>query len=482
MLNYYNMAEIKLTKGQQRAFDGLKDFFNDTTLKVFVLKGYAGTGKTTLMQKLIKEMQKRSIPCTLLASTGRAAKILSNFTGSETKTVHSEIYKFTDINQDLESITNRIETTKVDNSGQLLLTFDLVPIEDGYGSVSQYYIVDEASMISDEIDNGAIQAVFGSGKLLSDLFRYDSRGKFIFVGDVCQLPPVSQSISPALSVSYIKKHFGYECVEYELTEVVRQSADVDIVRSAHKVRRLFHEPQPFMWARFPFRGYKDIHILNSSMSLINGYIERVKKCGFNEATLLCHSNKQCNEITRLLRPAFGHSSSQLEVGDLLLVTQNNLITGLMNGDLVVVEDISNYEYRAGLTFMKVTVKELFTQRTFSQLMIADVLYANQTNITQSQHKSLLIDFFYRMKEKDIRQGSERFNSFMRNDPYLNALRAVYGYALTCHKSQGGEWNYVYLNIPRYFPKLEKPYVYQWVYTAMTRAKKGLYVVDDFWVE
>lgn len=475
------MSDLVLTPGQQNAFDSLKDFLKNKTLKVFILKGYAGTGKTTLMKKVIKEMQQQNLHFSLLASTGRAAKILANATGCSAKTIHSEIYKFTDLNQDLEKVAENRESTKIDSSGQLYLSFELTPKDHQENEPTHFYIIDEASMISDDVDKNSTQAHFGSGRLLTDLFNYDNLGKFIFVGDVCQLPPVSQSLSPALSSEYIEDNFNFKCLERELTEVVRQSAEVDIVRSAHKMRKLFYNPQPWTWAKFPLRGYKDIHILNSQTTLINEYIKKVDEEGYNNATLLCFSNKQCDITTQLLRPSFGHYSHSLEIGDLLLITQNNLISGLMNGDLGVIEDVVIQERRAGLTFLKVAIKELFTQKVYSQLMIADVLYGNQTNITQPQQKELYIDFYYRMKDRDIKQKSFAFKQNMLNDPYLNALRAVFGYALTCHKAQGGEWDYVYLDIPRNVPALQKPYVYQWVYTAMTRAKKGLYIVDDFWV-
>lgn len=474
------MGNIVLTCGQQNAFDALKSFLGDDS-KVFILKGYAGTGKTTLMRKLISEMQKRGLSFSLLASTGRAAKILSNATGCESKTIHSEIYTFADLNQDLEKVVETREATSIDSSGQLFLNFELTPKDNTDNETANFYIIDEASMISDCIDKSSTQALFGSGRLLTDLFKYDNRGKFIFVGDICQLPPVSQSISPALSSDYIRNTFGYSCQEIELTEVVRQSAEIDIVRSAQKMRKLFYYPQPWKWAKFPMRGYKDIHILNSQTTLISEYIKRVNESGYNSATLLCFSNKQCDITTQLLRPSFGHYSHTLEKGDLILVTQNNLISGLMNGDLGVIEDVVIQEKRAGMTFLKVAVKELFTQKTYSQLMIADVLYGNLTNLTQSQQKELYIDFYYRMKDKGIKQKSSMFKQCMMTDPYLNALRAVFGYALTCHKAQGGEWDYVYLDIPKQVPALEKPYVYQWIYTAMTRAKKGLFIVDDFWV-
>ena len=247
------------------------------------------------------------------------------------------------------------------------------------------------------------------------------------------------------------------------------------------MRKLYHNPQPWKWAKFPLRGYHDIHIFNSEAQLISTYIQRVKESGYNYATLLCYSNKQCDLSTKILRPSFGHLSANLEVGDLLLVTQNNLLSGLMNGDLVVVNQIGRQERRAGMEFLQVEVKELFTQRVYKQFLITDIIYGNQTNLMSWQHKELFIDFYYRMKNVGIKQGTNDFYTEMMNDPYLNALRAVFGYALTCHKAQGGEWEEVFLDIPRSVPALDKPYVYQWGYTAMTRAKKSLYIVDDFWV-
>jgi superfamily I DNA/RNA helicase len=236
---------------------------------------------------------------------------------------------------------------------------------------------------------------------------------------------------------------------------------------------------------------------------VSAYIDRTKKVGYENSTLICYSNRQCSELTKFLRPAFGLNMPTLSKGDLLLVTQNNLISGLLNGDLVEVEEIGRREKRAGLTFLYVSVKELQSRKVYSQYLIEEILYTNRTNLSQEQQKTLFIDYYYRMKEKfDARnskskqagrpsnqeeekkqkiQNTEEFKEGLQKDPYLNALRAVYGFALTCHKSQGGEWDYVYLDIPRYFPQEAKPYVYQWIYTAMTRAKKELYIVDDFWV-
>lgn len=475
--------QFQMTGCQQRAYDNFKTFVGDGFAKAFILKGYAGTGKTTMMKKFVEMLQNRKLSFSLLASTGRAAKILSNATDREARTVHGEIYTFQNLNQDLEKISKEREEFKTDSSGQLFLNFELTPKD--YGDrepVVHYYIVDEASMLSDEKDHNAVQAMFGSGRLLKDLMDYDTYGKFVFVGDVCQLPPVSQTISPALSKVYLEDTFRIKVYESELTEIVRQSKGNDIALSAQRMRQLYYSPQQMKWAKFPFKGYKNIHILNSQTELLHHYISNIKKNGFNNATMLTLTNGQCLKTTELIRPTFGLNDPVLQKGDLLLVTQNNLLSKLMNGDLVIVENVAVKERRAGLTFLVVTVRELFTDKTYTQLMIADVLYGNQTNITSVQHKELFMDFFFRMKAKNIKQKSPEFNAAMRIDPYLNALRAVYGYVLTCHKAQGGEWDTVYLDIPRSLPVREKPYVYQWVYTAMTRARKELYIVNDFWVE
>lgn len=477
-----NNSDFQMTHCQQSAYNNFNAFIKDGAARAFILKGYAGTGKTTMMKQFVKLLGEGNYNFSLLASTGRAAKILANATALSTSTVHGEIYQFKDLNQDLETVTKQREETKVDATGQLMLNFELTPkvhFEDT--PAVHYYIVDEASMVSDEKDRNAVQAEFGSGRLLKDLMDYDTMGKYIFVGDVCQLPPITQSISPALSKDYMENTFGIKVYESELTEIVRQSKGNDIALSAQKMRHLYYNPQQMKWAKFPFRGYKNIHILGNQMELMHHYINNVKKNGFNSATMLTQQNAQCLRTTEIIRPSFGITSPVVAKGDLLLVTQNNFVSKLMNGDLVVLEDVIIMEKRAGLTFLKVTVRELFTGKYYSQLMIADIVYGNQTNLTAPQQKELYIDFYYRMKARGIKQKTKQFNDAMLTDPYLNALRAVFGYVLTCHKAQGGEWDTVYLDIPRSLPVQQKPYVYQWMYTAMTRARKELYIVDDFWV-
>ena len=349
-------------------------------------------------------------------------------------------------------------------------------------NTAHIYIVDEASMISDVPDKTSSQAMFGSGRLLHDLLEYDINGKFVFVGDTCQLPPISQKTSPALTGTYMKSTFNISVEEAELTEVVRQNKDNDIVLASQKLRKLYFNPQPWKWAKFPLKGCKNIRMLGSQAELIQLYIKDLKAHGYNASTLICTTNRQCDILTNIIRPALGINKLTLATDDLLLVTQNNCISGLMNGDLVKITEIGDTVIRrAGLTFLTVSVTELFTNKAYSQLIITDIIYSNQINLSQEQQKELFIDFYIRMKKEGIKQNSDTFRSRMMSDPYLNALRCVYGYAITCHKSQGGEWNNVYLDIPRNFALQPKPFVYQWMYTAITRAKKNLFVVDDFYI-
>lgn len=476
-----NNNKITLREGQQRALLRLFEFVSNSQKRVFILKGYAGTGKTTLIRSLISELKKFNTPYHLVASTGRAAKIMSNITGETTDTVHGLIYNYSDFNQDIETIVKDREKSGVDNSGQLMLKFEVTKIHN-QTNAAYVYIVDEASMISDVTDKNPRQAVFGSGRLLNDLLEYDNKGKFVFVGDACQLPPINQKISPALTGTYLKNTFNINVEEAELTEIVRQDKGNDIVLAAQKLRKLYFNPQPWKWAKFPLKGCKNIRMLSSQIELLQLYIKDLKAHGYNASTLICTTNRQCGILTNIIRPALGIDKSTLTVNDLLLVTQNNLISGLMNGDLVKVTEIGDVVIRrAGLTFTMVSVMELFTKKVYSQLIITDIIYSNHINLSQEQQKELFIDFYIRMKKEGIKQNTLEFNGKMLTDPYLNALRCVYGYAITCHKSQGGEWDNVYIDIPRNFALQPKPFVYQWMYTAMTRAKKNLFVVDDFYI-
>lgn len=489
------IGSITLTDSQQNALNRIIEFVGSETERVFILKGYAGTGKTTMVKAIISELISRQCSFSLLASTGRAAKVLSDATRivyiteegeertlmSSARTIHSQIYTFADINQDLDLFGKENGNKEIATDKGVKLRFSLSHKDED--SPDTIYIVDESSMISDAKDRSLSQAEYGTdGRLLRDLFEYDKTGKFLFIGDACQLPPVNQSFSPALSKEYIESTFGIETGEVELTEVVRQAADNDITSSASRVRRFYHNPPQGPIAKFPFKGYKNIHILSSEFEMLNMYLDTIRDKDYSKSTMIVFSNKAVTTLSNIIRPSLGFNTRTLSVGDLLLVTQNNMISGLMNGDLVKVLQIGHSELRAGLSFLHVEVESLATKNTFSQLLIEDVMYSGGTNITQEQQTHLFIDYHDRMKEKGVKQSNPRYKEGMMRDSYLNALRCVFGYALTCHKSQGGEWDKVFLIVPRGLPyNSPRSYAYQWVYTAMTRAKKDLYVLDDYWI-
>ena len=480
-----------LTDSQQRALEKIIEFIESSAGKVFILKGYAGTGKTTLVSAILGELGKKRLPYSLLASTGRAAKVLSNklynmgsgekSQGLTTKTVHSEIYEFADINQDMDLFGQ--PSDEVPEKDRKAVKLEFVLSKKALFCHNMVYIIDEASMISDSKPKTMSQAEYGTdGRLLQDLLAYDRSGKFIFIGDACQLPPINASFSPALSADYFSERFGINAEEAELTEIVRQASGNDISVAAARIRKLSLSPGYGNIAKFPFRGYNNIHILKNEYELLNEYIKSISDLYYSRATMIAMSNKTVNSLSNIIRPALGFRSRTVSVGDLLLVSQNNLISGLMNGDLLKVVQVGQREYRACLTFVHVEVQSLDTNQVYSQLMIEDILCSGLTNITQEQQTGLYVDFHIRMKALDIKQESKEYKENMFRDPYLNALRCVFGYALTCHKSQGGEWDKVFLVIPRGLPYNDpRSYAYQWVYTAMTRARKELYVINDYWI-
>lgn len=365
-------AKMILTKDQERVFERFKEFLKDSDSKVFILQGYAGTGKTTLIKFFIEHMKKIEVNHRLLASTGRAAKIVSNSTEVLASTVHSMIYKFEDFNHNLDEFVEYEDKYGKDKHGQLLLQFVMTPLDMNDTYSQNVYIIDEASMISDVKDLNANQAEFGSGRLLKDLFDYDANGKFIFVGDECQLPPVLQDISPALSQQYFKEIYNIEVIEVTLMQIVRQHSESSIIQASHRIRALYQNPPNVKWGMLPLAGYKDIEVMPDEIMMIKKYIDLIKD-DYSKATFISYSNSKCNSLNNLIRQSLG-KRSKVEVGDLLLVTQNNS-SGLLNGDMVVVEQIKPEHYKvANITFLMVEVRELVTGKIYSLLMIETLLY------------------------------------------------------------------------------------------------------------
>ena len=475
-------GNITLKPGQQKAFEQIMAFINDPDQRVFILMGYAGTGKTTLMKFLIAELNAKKRPYRLLASTGRAAKILSNITdsGDEASTIHSMIYSFNGLNQDLSNV----DTSRMEISGQLYLTFEPATVNPDDNSDGTVYIIDEASMIADRSEGNISQAAFGSGRLLKELLDYDKRpeSKYLFVGDPCQLPPVTEPFSPALYPQYFQQTFSITPGLAQLTQIVRQDEGNDIIRVSQHIRKRFALAPPDKSAYrgmsyrdyLPFSNCSNITLHPSTGALLDCYVNNIRQHGYNHSTLICRSNRSCLQLSLNIRQRLGITGGTIVKGDLLMVVQNN-ICGLMNGDMVEVVGISDTTINhAGLHMRKVEVKELFSQNKRLLLMVEDTVISPTVNLSQVQQQNLFLDFIVRMKKKGITQkDKERFADALRLDPYLNALRCNYG----CHKAQGGEWEEVFVDLPDPFMYQPVKATYQWIYTAMTRARCTLHLVN-----
>lgn len=486
-----DISNIKLTTSQENVLKQILDFVNISKDRIFILKGYAGTGKTTLMRFLIKALSEEGKQYRLLASTGRAAKVLANLSeaNGQTSTIHSMVYSFNGLNKEFEEK----EEPKVDKDGQLFLIFEPSKLDEK-ANPETVYIIDEASMVSDVATKDVTQAKFGDGRLLKELLEYDKRpgSKFVFVGDPCQLPPIEQYYSPALMKDYFRSQFGMAAQEAQLTEIMRQQGVCGIVDASKQIRRLYNAaPENTLmygtqklWGFLPFRRYKDILLHPNLDSMLNDYVSKVKTSGLNSAVCICRSNKACSQLSDIIRHQLGYTDNRIQKGDLLMVIQNNMPTGLMNGDMVTVEEISTQTTtKAQLTFRQMKVKELFSGKTYTILLIEEIAYQGRLNLDNRQQQALFVDFIIRMKKKGITQKQEKaFYNAMFNDPYLNALRCVFGYAITCHKSQGGEWEEVYVYVPRNITLNPTKETYQWVYTSMTRARKTLHMIDDFFIK
>lgn len=470
---------FELNPQQKAVFERLMVFAaRETTARVFVLKGYAGTGKTTLVAGFLKYLTQREIRFELLASTGRAAKVLSEKTGHLASTIHRMVYDFEDINTDIEKFAQNQEN----NAGgkQLKLIFKPKKVPAKVDSKDRYciYIVDEASMISDASGNSFSFARFGDGRLLKDLLDYDTLGKYLFIGDPCQLPPVGQQTSPALDAQYLEQTFDLhgQVWESELTKVMRQPDENGILKASLNLRsQIIHFRQPQPDPRIPVYDYDNIQVYQTLMDLFNLYMYTIEAFGDTYATIICHTNQQRLSINKAIRRQQQKSEPRPVRGDLLMVTQNHRPTGLVNGDFVRVVSVGKRIKQAGLAFLQIELSPLYNDTRHTVLLVEKVLNSKLNNLDQADQQHLLIDFSYRMKEDGIKQHSPAFRDAMMKDPYLNALRAVYGYAVTCHKGQGGEWKEVFLWMENFITHMNQPDIYRWWYTAMTRAVDCLHV-------
>lgn len=466
---------MSLTIHQQSAYNQIKTFLHSDAPGVFILKGYAGTGKTFLMQYLAQRLAEEKKDFSLHASTGRAATILKAKTTFETTTVHSELYIFNKVDGDYDSLD---EQAGAEDFGTMKLLFGLREADPAGDKI---YIIDEASMISDLKDNGSSYAAFGSGQLLSDLMLVAGNNKIIFTGDPCQLPPVFSIESPALNEEWFHKR-EVMTQQAELSEIIRQKEGSDILELATRVRAMVQKLPEEKFPKLHARDLPGIRLIKE-YNLLQGYLDYIDVHGYYQGMAIARSNTDCNFINKNVRTRrYGDQNMILMPGDILLVTQNNYLVPLTNGDLVEVISLGDKRLYCNLSFINGRVKALISGHEYEILICQETLFSGQQNLTPDQQKTLMVDFAIRMRKKGIKPNTSQYKDHLSTDPYLNSLRVSYGYAITCHKAQGGEWEDIFLFLNKYMFTMKKEELLRWWYTGITRAKKELYLADDLlWV-
>ena len=465
----------KLNQDQEAAFKAIQKFIEHPAADTFILKGYAGTGKTFLMQYLAKWLDEKKYKFSLLASTGRAATVLRGKTGFTTKTVHSELYQFTKVDG---ADFDLPDDTPIEQHGQMTLLFSLRPPDEG----KRIYIIDEASMLSSEPPDDVVTLVFGSGSLLSDFFSRTGANKVIFVGDPGQLPPVKHIFSPALEADWLAAQ-RRSAVSVILNKIERNDPDNDILLLAAAVRNFMSAQYLPAYPKLRASKMNCVTIHATEQDLLQEYVRKFQEVGADATIAIARSNRMVNAINvAMRRELFGEGNVIVEKNDVLLVVQNNYAVPLANGDFVIVLELGETTMQAGLYFQKVKVKAMLSNREYDMLISLDILYGNEPNFSRAQSKMLMVDFNRRMRRKDFMPNSEEYRDEMMKDPYLNSLRVKFGYAVTCHKAQGGEWDEVYLFLEKSMYAMQRQELFRWWYTAITRARKRLHLANNWWIE
>lgn len=464
----------KLNEDQTEAFKAIQKFIDHPAADTFILKGYAGTGKTFLMQYLAKWLEEKKHKFSLLASTGRAAAVLRGKTGLTTKTVHGELYQFSK----MDGVDDELpEDAPIDQHRQMTMLFSLRAPDDG----KKIYIIDEASMLSSEPSEDETVLMFGSGNLLADFFSAIGNNKIIFVGDPAQLPPVKQLLSPALEMEWLAEQ-KRTAISVTLEKIERNEPNNDILILASAVRNLGIAHDWPRYPKLPASNMNNVTIHSSDHELFQDYVKRFKEVGADGTIAIARSNRMVNNINRAVRrDLFGDLDLPIEKNDVLLVIHNNYAVPLANGDFILVMELSEKTIQAGLYFQNVKIKALLSDTEHNMLISLDILYGEETNFTKTQLKMLMVDFNRRMIKKGIDLNSEDYRDAMMTDPFLNCLRAKFGYAVTCHKAQGGEWNEVFLFLEKSMYAMNRQELFRWWYTAITRTKKQLHLANNWWI-
>ncbi|WP_424494016.1 ATP-dependent DNA helicase [Salinimicrobium sp. GXAS 041] len=425
---------------------------------VFLLKGFAGTGKTTIISSLVKNLWKVKKSGVLLAPTGRAAKVISNYSGREAHTIHRKIYF----------------PKKKSGAG---VQFVLQPNKHR----NTLFIVDEASMIPD-VNNDA--KMFENGSLLDDLIQYVYSGhkcQLILMGDTAQLPPVKLEVSPALEEQKLQNNYNKEVTHIELDEVVRQSEESDILLNATLIREALRE-EFYESFKFQLTTQKDVVRLIDGHEIMEAIEDSYRNLGHEDTTIIVRSNKRANMYNQQIRNRILFQEEEISAGDYLMVVKNNYFwikpnseAGFIaNGDIVKVLEIFAIKELYGFRFAEVKVQmvDYPNMKPFETVVLLDTLESNNPSLTYEESNAL-----YQEVMKDYVEETTKYKKFLKvkNNRYFNALQIKFSYAMTCHKSQGGQWHTVFVEQP-YLPNgIDKDYL-RWLYTAVTRAKEKLYLI------
>lgn len=463
---------MTLTPSQQSAFQQFEEFINSDD-RIFILKGSAGTGKTTLLKAFVESLENKECKSVLMAPTGRAAFILGEKTEHEAATIHRTIY--------------RIEEGWEDDDSEQIV-FGLRHNEDSLDNT--IYFVDEASMVSDTYTESDMFK-FGSGYLLKDILDYCGARKIVFVGDYAQLPPVGQTFSPAMSAEYLTDKYHASCQEVMLKEVIRQLEDSLIYKNATTIRDAIETNH---FNEFKITDGEDVI---KSESLIDDYKNLTKGSIDQNVIVIAYSNKQVLDYNIAIRKyLFPNSEERIRSGDLLLVSQNNyhFSEELFNGTIVRVLscDPDTMLEKRTVRF-NTSEKDAYGETIIAEMELAfrnvviETPAHNQikckildnfvtdelASLNKIYHQALMVDFSQRIRHEGIVQGTDTYRSCLKTDDYLNAMICKYGYAITCHKAQGGEWKNVFVDMDKYGGKQNKDF-FSWAYTALTRSNGQLW--------
>ena len=454
------------TKEQEKAISLLSDFLLSREQdSIFLLKGYAGTGKTSLLAALVRTMQQLRLRVMLLAPTGRAAKVLSNYAGAPAFTIHRKIYRQKSITE-MDVFQNNINMRQ-----------------------DTLFIVDEASMIANDAHE---QTMFGTGRLLDDLMQYvySCNGcRLLLVGDTAQLPPVGETESPALSRTMLEG-YGMEVTELCLTQVVRQLEESGILWNATMLRSLIQNDDVYAFPKLRGKSFPDIKVLPGN-ELIEALEQSYRNHGTDGTIVVTRSNKRANIFNNGIRTRILDYETELSGGDLIMVAKNNYywtereqaangvaadaMTFTANGDVAIVRRMRNERSFYGFRFADVTLcVPDYDHRELDVTILLDTLQSESPALTRQQQETLFNGVWEDYPE--LTNKRDRMKR-LRQDIYYNALQIKYAYAVTCHKAQGGQWEHVYIDQGYINEEMLSPDYFRWLYTAITRATEQVYLVN-----